>query len=319
MSKKFLYLSFICLVFGLLSCGDKPDKKEIAAAKADSLLKAETTNNQVVGVGKIEPEAGIINLAAGNSGKVVAVLVKENDEVTKGQPLLSLDLDLEKAQLNQAQSKIAAQRALIDNSSATIEAKKADISYAQQILLRNKDLLKAGAITGAEVDQSQNNVNRLSEELRALQASFRQNNQRVGELNADISYYKTILNEKQILAPAAGKILMLDIKAGEYVTNATKIGELSPSGALIAKTEVDELYADRIQIGQKAEVFSQATGASIAKGTVSFAGSYLKAKSLFKDQSTELEDRRVREVHIRLQEGTNILINSRVDCTIYLK
>ena len=123
-------------------------------------------------------------------------------------------------------------------------------------------------------------------------------------------------------APVAGKILVLPIKIGEYVGVETQIAEFAPAGAYIAKTEVDELFADRVQLGQKAFILSQSTGDTLATGKVSFAAEYLKAKSLFKDQNTEQEDRRVREVHIRLDEkgdSKKPLIGSRVDCLINLK
>ena len=48
-----------------------------------------------------------------------------------------------------------------------------------------------------------------------------------------------------------------------------------------------------------------------------FAADFLKRKSLFEDETTQ-EDRRVREVRIRLNPGANVLINSRVDCIILL-
>ena len=86
----------------------------------------------------------------------------------------------------------------------------------------------------------------------------------------------------------------------------------------MAKTEIDEIYAERIKTGQKAIILSQTSGDTLARGTVFFAADYLKAKSLFKDQSTELEDRRIREVHIKIEEGQKPLIGSRVDCIILL-
>ena len=100
---------------------------------------------------------------------------------------------------------------------------------------------------------------------------------------------------------------------------AEQIAEFAPTGSLIAKTEVDELYAEKIQLGQKAFIISQTTGDTLANGSVSYAADYLKQKSLFKDQSTEQEDRRVRDVSIRLESGKMPLIGSRVDCVILLK
>ncbi len=117
----------------------------------------------------------------------------------------------------------------------------------------------------------------------------------------------------------AGKILKMTVKTGDYITNDTKIADFAPSGGLYAKTEVDELYAERVSVGQKAYIVSQTTGDTLASGVVSFAADYLKQKSLFKDQATEQEDRRVREVSIRLDTGKMPLIGSRVDCVILLK
>jgi hypothetical protein len=45
---------------------------------------------------------------------------------------------------------------------------------------------------------------------------------------------------------------------------------------------------------------------------------YLKKKSLFSDDSANMEDRRVREVRIRLTGAANLLINSRVEAVIDL-
>ena len=50
----------------------------------DSLKKAETTNNRIVGVARIEPENGIIDILSGTSGRITEVLIKENDDVKKG-------------------------------------------------------------------------------------------------------------------------------------------------------------------------------------------------------------------------------------------
>jgi hypothetical protein len=68
----------------------------------------------------------------------------------------------------------------------------------------------------------------------------------------------------------------------------------------------------------KAAIHSQSTGEVLGKGEIVFAASYLKKKSLFEDETTK-EDRRIREVHIRLEPGSKVLIGARVDCTIYLK
>jgi len=56
----------------------------------------------------------------------------------------------------------------------------------------------------------------------------------------------------------------------------------------------------------------------LAEGEVIYLSPYLKKKSLFSDNSANMEDRRVREVRIRLNGNSNLLINSRVEAVIDL-
>jgi HlyD family secretion protein len=292
---KLTIIVILIAIASLLGACGKKSEAEIAkqeALKADSLKKAKTTNERVLGVARIEPEDGIINITAGTSGKVLAVLVKENQEIEIGQAILNIEKVLENAQLGQAKSKISTQKAAIEANRGSIEALRVSFRNARDTYERNVKLYEAKAQTKQALDDSKATMDKLE---------------------------KDILNQKSVIARVNGKILSLPIKTGEYVNNDTKIAEFAPSGAYIAKTEVDELFADRIKLGQKAYLFSQATGDTLASGIVSFAAEYLKAKSLFKDQSAEQEDRRVREVHIRLEGGKKPLIGSRVDCLILLK
>lgn len=168
------------------------------------------------------------------------------------------------------------------------------------------------------MDDSRYLVEQLEKELYAAESLVTQANSRISELETDITYYETILNQKKVKATQNGKILKVSVKRGEYAQNDKVIAEFAPEGPLVAKTEIDEIYAERIKAGQKAIILSQTSGDTLARGTVFFAADYLKAKSLFKDQSTELEDRRIREVHIKIEEGQKPLIGSRVDCIILL-
>jgi len=49
---------------------------------------------------------------------------------------------------------------------------------------------------------------------------------------------------------------------------------------------------------------------------VILASPYLRKKSLFADNSANLEDRRVREVRVQLDNPENVLIGARVECII---
>ncbi len=310
---------FFFVTITLLSSCNKKEKEEAEKAKADSLAKVPTINNQILGVARIEPEDGILNLTAGTNGKVLAVLIEENQIVQKGQSLLMIENIIENAQLIQSESKIGTQIAAIAVTKANLEAAKVNLKNARDNYERNLRLTEGNAQTKQALDDSKATVDKLMKEVEVSAANIEQSKSRINELQADISYFKTIVSQKKVNSLVSGKVLKVAVKTGDYVNNTTQIAEFAPKGSLIAKTEVDELYAEKIQIGQKAFIISQTTGDTLAHGSVSYTADYLKQKSLFKDQSTEQEDRRVRDVSIRLESGKMPLIGSRVDCIILLK
>lgn len=307
----------LVMVLTLASCGDKKNKEE-TTAKADSIPKP-TTKNQILGVARIEPEDGIMSLTAGTSGRVLSVMIEDNQAVKKGQVLLDVEVILENAQLRQAQSKVGTQQATIAANQATLEALKITLNNARDNYERNLELYKGNAQTQQALNDSKATFDKLTKDLQTAEANIRQAQAKVEEIKADINYYRAVVEKKRVGALMGGKVLKVLVKTGDFVNNDTKIADFAPDGALFAKTEVDELYAERVQLGQKVFILSQTSGDTLATGVVSYAADYLKQKSLFKDQSTEQEDRRVRDVSIRLESGKMPLIGSRVDCIIVLK
>jgi hypothetical protein len=57
----------------------------------------------------------------------------------------------------------------------------------------------------------------------------------------------------------------------------------------------------------------------LGEGEIVYLSPYLKKKSLFSDDSSNMEDRRVREVRVRLSGNPDLLINSRVEVVVDLK
>lgn len=298
------------LITTLVACGKK---KEVQQEQP-----IEAANTKIIGVAKIEPEVGLLNLTSGANGKVAQIMVEENDRVKKGDVIAILDLDVEKAQLSQSQSKLGTQQNAIKSNEANVNAVKINMDKARQDYERDQNLFSAKAISDKELAASKANFLKLEQDYEKAKADLLQSKSRLMEMQADINYYQTNINDKKILAPYDGEILSIDIKVGDYIVPSTSIGQFAPAGALIAQTEVDELYANDVKIGMKAEILSQVNGKVIAKGTISYLADYLKKKSLFDDEKT-VEDRRVRKAEIKLDAGSEVLIGSRVDCIIYLK
>jgi hypothetical protein len=103
------------------------------------------------------------------------------------------------------------------------------------------------------------------------------------------------------------------------VQSGTAVAEFAPDGAVTVICEVDELFVDKIQLGQKATIRPQGATETLAEGVVMTVSPYLKKKSIFSDEAGALEDRRVREVRVKLNTTANLLFNSRVECVIAVK
>ena len=156
-------------------------------------------------------------------------------------------------------------------------------------------------------------------QLDASKKDLLQAQKRLNELKSDIEYYQTILDKKTVRAPLDGTILSVDTKLGDNVSGTTSVSDFAPDGSVMAITEIDELFSDKIKIGQKAYVRAQGDTIVLATGKVIEAAPYLRKKSLFSDKADDLEDRRVREVRVQLDSTEKLLIGSRVECIIDLK
>lgn len=301
-------LLFIPAMMALLSCGGNEQPAKIKT-DADSI-------HQITGIARIEPEKGLLYIYANTSGRITEITTPENEPVTQDGRLLTLESSTDQALLEVEESKINTQQAAIASVEKHAASVYSDLNKAKSDLVLNEQLYAAKGITEQTLKDSKAKVEKLSPDYEKLLADILQEKSRLQEITANIKYRKSILSDKIVKAAFDGKVLQWDVHRGDCITQGQKLGQFAPAGPLIACTEVDELFADKVQTGMKAAIFSQSSGTKIAEGTVIYVAGFLKKKSLFSDENT-VEDRRVKEVKIRL--STAAAINNRVDCTIYLK
>lgn len=301
------------LLFCLIYCkSTNSEKKQNATTPKPQEIK------QVLGIARIEPEGGLLDLYASNNGRVVEILVKENQEVEKGEILAVIDFSKESLQMEQCKAKLATQEALLQTNTASVKSAKISAQKAARLFDQNRLLAESKAVTPQNLENSKDDAEKLIQDYEITLGKLKESEQKLQEIKSELAVYANDVKLKKITAPYAGKILSLDLHVGDIVSTGSKIGQFAPKGNLIALTEVDELFEERIKIGQKASIISQASNEEIGKGEVSFIAQYLKKKSLFADESNT-EDRRVKTVKIWLSNTGKFTINSRVDCIIYLK
>ncbi|MDB5272460.1 MAG: secretion protein HlyD [Chitinophagaceae bacterium] len=298
----------------LVSCGGK--SKEEQAAKDSTAKPMQIT--QIVGVALVEPKSHIVSLYAETGGIVQKIDHDINDEVKAGDVIIELISDVEQAQLQQAQSKLATQQALINATQAQCNSIRVKSENAKANFDRNTNLFQSGAITKQVFDDSRFTYESSQADLTSAQSNIKQQQSRLNELSADINYYTKLVNRKKVKAPVDGRVLSMDIKIGTNLGTNQSICDFAPDGPLMAVTEIDELFADKVQVGMKAYIRPQGKTDTLGTGTVILTSPYLKKKSLFSDGAANMEDRRVREVRVLLDAGEKALIGSRVESVILL-
>jgi multidrug efflux pump subunit AcrA (membrane-fusion protein) len=307
-------ISFYALILLLIfiSCNNVEKKQAIA----DEKVKLEKTNNMVVGVGIILPENDIVQLSSAVNGIVKKIFKRENDSVSIGTPILELDHQIEDAKVKQLSSEVTSQAAQINVDEASVGEYEAKYENSVSELQRLQRLLAKGAETQQEVDNANTSLKSFQSNLKRLQANADVSKSRLKETKAAWKVAQLERDQKIILSPVNGRIMELTVLIGGSVDVRQSFAQISPKGKTIAVCEIDEMYAEKIAVGQKGWIRNVGSIDTLSSGTVYFTFSFLKKKSLFTDQSGEKEDRRVRTIKMVLDQPEKLLLNARIECVI---
>lgn len=167
---------------------------EARQAEAEQAALPPPKQVQVAALGRIEPASRVIDVAASENGRIGELVVREGEQVEKGQTLAYMDTygvrkaerDVAASQLAEAQAQLQAQRELSDSQiaeattrieqvnnpkQATIAAQDAAIAslgaqlqIAEDDLSRLKTLFESGAISEQDLNRQQARVDQLRAE-----------------------------------------------------------------------------------------------------------------------------------------------------------
>lgn len=291
--------------------GEKP-------APTESALKIDIIPVQVVGLGRIEPEGRILDLQSDVSGLVTRISVRAGDAVAKDQILVELTSAIEKARLDLAAAQVRSQRSQIDAAKASLGSARIRTDNAKLNFERAKTLYEQNAQAKSVFDAAKADYESLLEDVKRLEAGVVAAEDVLKQSLANLELAQAEYERRFIKARSEGQVLSFEITVGSLLSPEKAFGTFAPNGPLVARCEIDELYAGQVKTGQKAYIRTPGMTDPLARGEVTFAGPSLRRKSLFSDAVGDLEDRRVREVWITLDPGAPILYGSRVECVIRL-
>ncbi len=247
--------------------------------------RAQTTDNAYVQIAKtpVAPSIG---------GRVVEILVKENQTVRRDQVLFRLDQRDLKANEAVAQAQLAGARLAVDQQRAAFGRESANVSMAQENLAfavrevdRMRKLNAAGAASGQAVDQAVHAVSQAREQLAVTrqQAAFalaalggdpnaRDEAPAVLQARAQLERARLNAAYATVVAPADGVVARVDqLPVGAYL-NASQTAFWLLSGQPWIEANFKEDQVARMRVGQPVEIEIDANPGGPLKGHVaSFA------------------------------------------------
>ena len=273
---------------------------------------------RIVGIGRIEPEPRLLDLSSESSGLINTLHYQAGDDIAQDQVIIELTHAVEQARLEQSKARLKSQLSEIKALEAAIAATRIRTKNAKITYERAKSLFEQDAQTESYFDNARTEYESLLEEIKRLEANVVSAQDSVKEFQANQKIAQAELEKRFLVAPTNGQILSLDVTIGSFVSAGNPIGTFAPESPLCARCEIDEFFAEYVKKGQKALIRYPGMTDSIAEGIVTFAGPYLRKKSLFADDVGDLEDRRIREILIQLSPDASVLYGSRVECVIQI-
>jgi membrane fusion protein (multidrug efflux system) len=221
-------------------------------------------------------KADRVQISSDVSGRVIAVEVKDNQQVTAGQVLVRLDDGSFRISLEKAKAQLAATQLQIDGLRATYKQRQADLkasednlAYMQREADRQAQLLASHVTSQQKYDEARHGLDAARQQLSGVQQQAAnvlaslggdpnlptEKHPLVLQAQAQIDQAVRDLNNTVIHAPASGYVTMVDkLPVGQYMTIGVPAFELISTERAWIEANFKETDLTRMRPGQTATV-----------------------------------------------------------------
>ena len=299
MSKKTIFIllgstiGLILLLVGLKKggvIGNNEDSKIVELSKVTQTTIVET----VSATGKIQPEVEV-KISSEVSGEIIALPIKEGQQVKKGDLLVRINPDLYESGVNRSVASMSTTKAGLSQADAQVKEAKANYD-------RNQKLFEKGIISKSEWDRI---VSAYEVAMANKQSAYYQ----VQSASATVTEAKDNLGRTTIYAPADGTISLLNVELGERVLGTqqmtgTEILRIANLNNMEVEVDVNENDIVKVNIGDSAKIEVDAYLKREFKGIVTSI-SNSASTALTADQVTnfKVKVRILKESYMDLLEG----------------
>jgi HlyD family secretion protein len=291
-----------------------------------------------VAPGRVEPPSGMIKVAAPTMGVVSKVLVKVNDTVFAGEPLVMLNDEEIQSRYLAAESQAGMRKRLRDEQPAT--GKAADRRRAEDALADAETTVfdaqmavdkaaiawRSGSGSNENLTSARSVLARAQDELGKRQAQLRAGSAdaplptpleaQVASARGDLSFARVNLEKLRIRAPIDGTVLQMNINPGELATPSSvqPLLMIANLTTLNVRAELDERDVSEIKIGQPATIRAAAFPGKEFAGAVSSIAPLVEPSRLgARAQQGNRSDVDAVEVVVRLTQPGTLTAGMKVD------
>jgi RND family efflux transporter MFP subunit len=190
---------------------------------ATTELQIEPAQLVLAVVGRVRSHA-VVDIRSERPGAIREMMYDEGDIVEAGEVLAHIQSDEEQASLSV--------------NRAQLQALEAEVALAQVTLNRTETLADKGLLAPAALDDARARLAAAKANKKAAQAAIVQGQARIDEYD--------------VRAPMQGIILSRPLDPGQVVGTTDMIFQIGSQDAVEIEAEVDEYYADKLQVGMPA-------------------------------------------------------------------
>jgi RND family efflux transporter MFP subunit len=229
-----------------------------------------------------------VKVAAERGGRLVRMLVEENQPVRRGQVLAELESDELQASLEEARARVAEGEA---------EARLAEANLGRRQQLRDEQI-----VADADVDQARRDL-----EVAAA---------RVTTARASVARYEAQLRKTKVLTPIAGTVTHRHVDGGETVAEGEVVATLADLSRLRIEGEADEADAGAVKPGAEVSIRADGWPGKSFRGRVEEVADSVTPRRLKPQDPARPTDTRILAVKVAFVDPAPLKLGTTVDLRI---
>ncbi|SKC55585.1 efflux RND transporter periplasmic adaptor subunit [Maledivibacter halophilus] len=228
-----------------------------------------------------------VDVTSDISGKIKEVSVEEGMKVKKGDILGKIDSDNLKFELKQNEIKLDIAKDKLNqlkrNERSNIETnfKNAEIEYkdAKKDYEDKKELLKAGAISENDLQESKSEMKRIYNDYVLAKKKYddadnlsgiKTQEKQIKSMEIEIDRIKSNIEKSDIISPIDGTVIEVNISELSVVNAEALMFKVQDTENLEVQTNISEYDIGKVKIGQPVNVTCDGADEKVYEGTVAY-------------------------------------------------